>query len=531
MQCIAQSNRGENCKYTGAITQINPIPCNNNPYILIFEDSFDGNELDFSKWKKRNWNLEKKSIVWYQDENVAVENGALKIFIKREFKQDMHVGWDYWHPDTVKDFFFTTGEIESLSKFPIEGKFEARIKLPIADGLNPAFWMYEDNPYNEVDIFEFCTTPDTGHYQNGTWYEYYNNGISAEGTNNAYECNESWNFDDYNNNNFWGQNLYNFLFDNNFRTYTFVWDKDKIEWYINGCLMRSETNYVKKGVLGSIADYLLSWAFDFEFEQCDCNNIKVGDKYNRAKFFPENPMKILLGCGMWTKSPTNLNFNSPVTMEVDYVKVWQRKPCNQNVTVTNIPIFNCYPIGNGVLYNVITGKNVTLNCNMTIPSGYTVKVIAKENIVFGENFNLSVEEGGLFLTENNANLCNIQSNNQVIVYKIIEESERNNDISNEDTSINICYDRKNEIFVYPTLDNDKQIIIDFKTNDYSNLSLTITDKYDRTIYVVEKIEISKKLIDVNDFNIGDYVLHIQVLKNNRELKYQIIINSLNNAEM
>ncbi|MCW8109408.1 family 16 glycosylhydrolase [Alteromonas ponticola] len=132
-----------------AATCQNPVP--------IWQDEFEGNSLDTSKWEIMlgdgcsygicGWgNNELQS---YQAENVTVSNGKLTITAKKQ---------------RVRGSQYTSGRIRTAN-MPnggewTHGRFEASIKLPKGTGMWPAFWMLPTNPdvgwpvSGEIDILE-----------------------------------------------------------------------------------------------------------------------------------------------------------------------------------------------------------------------------------------------------------------------------------------------------------------------------------------------------------------------------------------
>ncbi len=132
----------------GAACQ-NPTP--------IWQDEFDGNALDTSKWEIMlgdgcsygicGWgNNELQS---YQAENLSVADGKLTITAKKQ---------------RVRGSQYTSGRIRTAD-MPnggewTHGRFEASIKLPNGTGMWPAFWMLPTNPdvgwpeSGEIDILE-----------------------------------------------------------------------------------------------------------------------------------------------------------------------------------------------------------------------------------------------------------------------------------------------------------------------------------------------------------------------------------------
>lgn len=55
--------------------------CNSNPWILAFEDNFDGNQIDLSKWDVKESVIRGFSnpTAWMSSNNVEVSNGTLKL--------------------------------------------------------------------------------------------------------------------------------------------------------------------------------------------------------------------------------------------------------------------------------------------------------------------------------------------------------------------------------------------------------------------------------------------------------------------
>lgn len=102
----------------------NPIP---RPDLLIFQDEFDGNEIDFSKWDYRA--LGKRHDGEMVKEAVSVDNGNLTIKTYSE-KQ----------PDGAYKHY--TGMISTHNKFDHTfGYYEARIKFSPVSGSWGAFWI------------------------------------------------------------------------------------------------------------------------------------------------------------------------------------------------------------------------------------------------------------------------------------------------------------------------------------------------------------------------------------------------------
>ncbi|WP_099369894.1 glycoside hydrolase family 16 protein [Sphingobacterium sp. 1.A.5] len=118
---------------------------------LVWEDDFDGNEIDSTKWSRipkgeSDWNKHMSTV----DDVFRLEHGSL-------YLRGIN------NPDTTKDPRpFITGGIWSKNKFAFQyGRIEIRAKLGSAQGAWPAMWMlaeldkYGKYPLNgEIDIME-----------------------------------------------------------------------------------------------------------------------------------------------------------------------------------------------------------------------------------------------------------------------------------------------------------------------------------------------------------------------------------------
>lgn len=127
---------------------------NLNGWVLIWQDEFESNCLDSSKWNIEDWAAEKNNeLQYYSPNNVKVEDGVLKLISKKEqFK-----GKDY-----------TSGAVHTQGKFNfLYGKAEMRTKVPAGQGMFPAFWMMTDKENTwlpEIDILEML-----GHQPDQVW--------------------------------------------------------------------------------------------------------------------------------------------------------------------------------------------------------------------------------------------------------------------------------------------------------------------------------------------------------------------------
>jgi len=239
---------------------------------LIWADEFEGpaGQLpDSTKWAfdvGTNWgNLQ---LEWdtARPENVSLDgNGNLAITAREE----EFAGQPY-----------TSGRIKTKDLFErTYGRFEARIQLPIGQGIWPAFWMLgadiDENPWpgcGEIDIMEYLgheprsihgTIHGPGHYGGSA--------ISAKHT--------------------IAQGGYHL----GFHEFAVDWDKDSITWTVDG----------------------------FQFHQ-----VLRSDLSGPAVWVYDHPFFLLLNVavgGRWPGSPDETT-TFPQTMLVDYVRVYGELP-------------------------------------------------------------------------------------------------------------------------------------------------------------------------------------------------------------
>lgn len=242
---------------------------------LVWSDEFDGSEINQDNWtydigKGNNGNTDgwgNNELQYYTDrsKNARIDNGNLVI---EAYKEDYN-GSNY-----------TSARLKSkgLQEFTY-GKIEARIKLPIDDGIWPAFWML-GNSFTGDDKWPYCGEIDIMEHVNkepavfGTIH-WNNNGPQTFGKSTFIE-----NIDDY-------------------HVYAIEWSKNYIKWYIDNI------------------EYCAADISDIEIPNLE-RNIKNNDAFHEPFFILLN---VAVG-GNWPKSP-NAYTNFPAKMYVDYVRVYK----------------------------------------------------------------------------------------------------------------------------------------------------------------------------------------------------------------
>lgn len=148
----SSNNNSSSSSQTDSIENENPNP---KKYKLNWHDEFDGNSLNMNYWSYQEGDGSQYGIPgwgnseqqYYSQDNVSVNNGALKITARRENKGGKA---------------YTSARIRTANKVAFTyGRIEAKIKLPPYQGLWPAFWMLPDTATygnwpnsGEIDIME-----------------------------------------------------------------------------------------------------------------------------------------------------------------------------------------------------------------------------------------------------------------------------------------------------------------------------------------------------------------------------------------
>jgi beta-glucanase (GH16 family) len=231
--------------------------------------------VDLQKWSFQNgdgcdigpdlcgWG--NNELQWYQAQNAVVEDGILKIIAKRESQGGKA---------------YTSSRMRTINKGDwTYGRFEASIKLPTGQGLWPAFWMlptrevYGKWPQSgEIDIVELVGhEPNIAH----ATIHYGNIWPNNQSSTNIFE-------------------LASGIFNDEFHEFAVEWEPNVIRWYIDGYLYSTKT----RNDIGGFR-----WPFDQDFHFL--LNVAVG--------------------GNWPGNPSSSTV-FPQTMEVDYVRVYDRFP-------------------------------------------------------------------------------------------------------------------------------------------------------------------------------------------------------------
>ena len=160
---------------------------------MTFSDEFDGASVDTNKWSFYGENYWDK-VTHFSQETTYVKDGMahLKLMKRRGHHND-----DPARPQSD----YATGFLESYGKFTQRyGYFEARMKLPTAPGLWPAFWMMPDRGGNgpqwqrsdtknggmEFDIMEHLTRWGVNRFNIATHWDGYGKEHKSNGSHAIY---------------------------------------------------------------------------------------------------------------------------------------------------------------------------------------------------------------------------------------------------------------------------------------------------------------------------------------------------------
>jgi beta-glucanase (GH16 family) len=129
-----------------------PVP---GEWTKTFADEFDGTAIDQTKWNIYTENYWDKRTHFTKD-NVLVGGGFAKLHYERK------TGFPNDDPKRVQTDY-ACGFLDSYGKWTQRyGYIEARIKLPSAPGLWPAFWMMPDRGVAAGEQWKRASTSDGG---------------------------------------------------------------------------------------------------------------------------------------------------------------------------------------------------------------------------------------------------------------------------------------------------------------------------------------------------------------------------------
>jgi beta-glucanase (GH16 family) len=303
---------------------------------LIWSDEFSGNTLNTSNWNfdigTGNWGWGNNELQYYtnSNQNLFLANGLLHIMAKQQAFGTSN---------------YTSARINSSNKFNFTyGRLEARIKLPMGQGLWPAFWLLGQNinevswpECGEIDVMEHVNNND---YINGTLH-WNQNGHQYNGSTTSFDPEA-------------------------FHQYMIEWDENKIQWFIDG--------------------------ISFKTMNITSNNMSA---FHQPFFVILN---LAVG-GLWPGSPDNTT-PFPSEMLVDYVRYYQPEIVNDISEEQNTELG--YYISNDKLF-VPNNENLMGDYKIIDISGKTAH---SGIITSNEGISLSGISTGLYFLQINSNSKN-----------------------------------------------------------------------------------------------------------------------------
>lgn len=196
--------------------------------VLVFEDEFDGTEVNTDNWTlltgdgtdfglPAGWG--NNELQFYKPENATVANGFLTITAKEE---------------SVEGYDYTSARMISENKQDFKyGRFEMRAKMPIGQGIWPAYWMFFTGPgeyggwaaSGEIDIMEYIGSDPNRVF--GTIH------YGQPAPNNLNTSIDYF--------------LPSGTFNDDFHTFAMEWEPGEIRWYVDNELYATQTIWWSNG--------------------------------------------------------------------------------------------------------------------------------------------------------------------------------------------------------------------------------------------------------------------------------------------
>jgi len=319
---------------------------------LVWEDNFDGSNLDLNKWEQEYgtgaqygmWGWGNGELQHYQSQNTTLSNGIAKIEVKEE-------------PQGITESFWSQTSYYSSSKITTKGKFDfrygkivARIKSVDGQGFWPAFWMLPTNGSwpcdGEIDIMEqwgnpYLTNSTSGAAHIGTCP--YSASTHFYQTDNTYISTGSY--------------------ADNFHTYSIIWNEDIITWYVDEIELFSLSPSSFWSVPSQSA-----WPFN------------------------SNEWYLMINLAI-TQSGPDANTVFPNQIEVDYVRVYQESTTN----IINVNKVNKYVVYPNPAIDALTidGENLK---NVKIFNIHG-ELVLLNNLSNNKEIDISMLNKGMYLVE------------------------------------------------------------------------------------------------------------------------------------
>jgi beta-glucanase (GH16 family) len=294
---------------------------------LTFSDEFDGEVLDPEKWAteygfdtdcvvdnppppgtptycNRSNNNEKE---WYIDESPSVGDGRLRLVASKNDCSGDGLPDRGYEPYSCANFPYLSGMVSTHGRFSqLYGYFEARIKLVNGQGFWPAFWLIPQLPAVPNPDVEYFWPPEIdimenkGQEPNVVFMFHHYSGVFPEPGSKL----NNWAYGGAVGSSYSGPD-----FSTEFHTYAVEWQPGLIIWYIDGIEQFRSTYNTPPGMINPP---------DYTGEMHIILNLAVGGDFVGNLLPPDELL--------------------PATMEVDYVRVYEKDSLPFAEFTSNSPV-------------------------------------------------------------------------------------------------------------------------------------------------------------------------------------------------
>lgn len=461
--------------------------CNNNNYVLVYEDDFNGDKLDLSKWRLKEDNQgafigypidpsypgqkTEPQMEYNSLDNIEVSNGTLKIIAKNENVWRRAINWINDDNTILQDglpnlrqYNYTSSSIWSNWKVRTFGKYEIRCRLPKGSGFWPAFWTYGktyDGRWSELDVFEI-----------------YGHDI------NKFTCNSHFDIDNDGNSESCSFVKKNYKDFSEWHTFTAIFNFYYIWWLVDGEVVR-----VVPRMNTDSGDII----------RCeDKPDLPEFERYWLKNYYPDADHQIIMNLAIERRNPPNGSTVFPNYMEIDYVRYYMKKDCSNDLFIANTGQLNLDD--DRKVENTICGNSIILNnieLKVTDWNSYTrehLQVLAKKRVIIKKD--TKIRGGQLRVRIDNS------------IYKPDIDNDSENFTNNFER--NTILEKKGIIYPNPA---SSEVFLTKEANPEWNF-LSISDFNGRIIYE-RKITLEVEKIDVSNYQPGIYIISIL---NNSHLK-------------
>lgn len=271
---------------------------------LVFEDNFDGDKMDTTKWHYSNKEDSVRRGGYWVEDAVFVEDGNL--VIRTDYRDDgkLGAGWYTGAIETSSQFHDGTQVMaDGFEGFSGQyGYYEIRCKIPKIYGAWAAFWMMPDGRFKddtpdtgedgaEIDIFEspfMYKAVMKNTVSHAIHVDGYGDKIKSLGSPQAYVKGL---YDDY-------------------HTFGLEWNEKEYVFYVDG--METWRTNDKIGTVAKVKEFL--------FLSVEVGGSEIDGVVTPGKEKDENGKIVDYWCGNLDKNDKEKNYD----FVVDYVKVFQK---------------------------------------------------------------------------------------------------------------------------------------------------------------------------------------------------------------